>query len=422
MAKTIKVLHPSYYTGFRCIGGECGDLCCKRDWRIIIDKDTYWRYQGITDPVFSQQIPGLLKRIESDKSNDFHYAELVLDEHNTCKFLQKDGLCGIQVKYGYDYLSRSCQLYPRASTILSDDILEVSLYLTCPETISALFTPKPITFQVSEFEESDTYLALKRLAFRVSGSKKGGRLADFAFLIRQGCIDILQSRNIPLADRIFVVGTMLSSLTRHSASAPGTDEINAKISAHIQIAKDGGLRLESNAEDEGMRAVMEAAMIKLVLRRAAGGGQGGNLFSGLVKAALAWASTQHPKGAGAFKMEDFVKTRTARYWQSFLTRREYVLENYFVSFVFCRAFPFSEQDELDPYHHFIILAEQYAMMRILLCAHATEEEGITDKALEKTLAALAQKSQHSQESRVILEVFKETGLDSRAHISALLSH
>lgn len=46
------ILQPEYVKTFQCDGNKCNAKCCKDDWRIDIDIETYKKYQRIKNRLF----------------------------------------------------------------------------------------------------------------------------------------------------------------------------------------------------------------------------------------------------------------------------------------------------------------------------------------------------------------------------------
>ena len=45
------ILQPKYVADFKCDGSKCNAKCCRSNWRIEIDVDTYKKYQRIKNPL-----------------------------------------------------------------------------------------------------------------------------------------------------------------------------------------------------------------------------------------------------------------------------------------------------------------------------------------------------------------------------------
>jgi len=116
------------------------------------------------------------------------------------------------------------------------------------------------------------------------------------------------------------------------------------------------------------------------------------------------------------KLEELVP----KYWTPFLKERGHILENYFVNYVFSSVFPFRYCDELDVYQHFIILAEQYALMRMIFCVCAEKEGSITDELIITIITGMTMYSEHSRTAKNVADLYVNRGFDSLAYMSFLL--
>lgn len=105
-------------TEFRCTGPACEDTCCA-GWIIEVDKPTHKKYQKKHDLVDAALPCG-----ES-------YAMLCDKPLGTC-LQNRDGLCGIQQRYGEEYLSDTCYFYPRSLRRMGAQVM-VSASISCPE-------------------------------------------------------------------------------------------------------------------------------------------------------------------------------------------------------------------------------------------------------------------------------------------------
>ena len=121
---TIEVYQPQYFKRFRCTGSECKNNCCHH-WQIHIDKDTYDKYMSLDDDT-KKEFNEKLKLVNKDNV----YAHIVLDSDQYCTFLDKRGLCTIQLRFGHDYLSNTCKYYPRIICVV-DGCPEYFLELSC---------------------------------------------------------------------------------------------------------------------------------------------------------------------------------------------------------------------------------------------------------------------------------------------------
>lgn len=105
----MKLIVPSYYKNFRCIGGECTDNCCI-GWEIDIDKTALTRYEKTKGPLGER----LKKNISYEGTPHF----ILCGER--CPFLNGKNLCDIIIERGEEYLCDICREHPRYYTALGD--------------------------------------------------------------------------------------------------------------------------------------------------------------------------------------------------------------------------------------------------------------------------------------------------------------
>lgn len=118
----MQIVYPNYYPAFRCIGGTCRHNCCI-GWEIDVDDDTLAYYRTI-DGAFGER---LRSGISTEGTPHF-----IIDEHERCPFLNRDGLCDIILELGDEALCDICASHPRFHNEWPDR-LEIGLGLCCEE-------------------------------------------------------------------------------------------------------------------------------------------------------------------------------------------------------------------------------------------------------------------------------------------------
>ncbi|MDR2932823.1 MAG: flagellin lysine-N-methylase, partial [Oscillospiraceae bacterium] len=298
--------------------------------------------------------------------------------------------------------------------------------MSCPEAARiALFSPEPMTFNLTERDIEVQGGSIKGSTRVVRDPKEGLSYKKHAWSIREGCIDIMQNRKRPINERILFIGIMLNKITEQiqqedEEGVLGT--IQLYVSAFSDSQFDG--MMDSFQKSDGMRAAMTSI-----------------LFNTCVEYMVMQKDSYEPfnfvarylseKGV-EFKLDgkdmtpyldidEYIEEHCAIHWTPFLEEYGHVVENYFVNYIFSELFPFKyHEDGLTPYQHFIILAEQYALLRMLLCCNADEEEGVTKAQLTKTITALSHLNQHSQSPKRIIQIYGNSESDSVAHMSFML--
>ena len=176
----MKCLRPTYLGEFKCDGQTCSSRCCK-NWRVVIDHDTYKKFLALDDH-------NIIDKISVD-NNAF---TVKLKDNGDCPFLDNDLLCSIQKKYGEAHLSSICQAYPRVTYRLND-LLEQSLTLTCPVAArSILLSTAPISF---EYVEIDPPRFIFDWSSRIAS-------VDQPVEIQMQCIKLLQDRSLTVDRRL----------------------------------------------------------------------------------------------------------------------------------------------------------------------------------------------------------------------------
>ena len=113
---------PALLGAFSCLGAQCPDTCCHA-WDMPVDAQR--------QALYLRTAPELLESINSQRC-------MKRDASGACVQFE-NGWCGIQKRYGAEYLSDACHSYPRLCYQLGD-ITVMQASLSCPETLRLLFT------------------------------------------------------------------------------------------------------------------------------------------------------------------------------------------------------------------------------------------------------------------------------------------
>lgn len=188
----MKCIQPNYLKNFYCDGKKCGARCC-RDWRIIVDEDTYEKYSALENSR-QEEIFQHTAWVE-DENENVDILILKLREDGVCSWLDEtDCLCGLQKKYGEDFLTAICQSFPRVTYKLDEDFFEQSMTLTCPLAANLILLPnEPITFS-----EVETVTARAVIGFK----KKISRPVEEFLKVQMQAIKILQDKNFSINQRL----------------------------------------------------------------------------------------------------------------------------------------------------------------------------------------------------------------------------
>ncbi|MDR3598914.1 MAG: flagellin lysine-N-methylase [Desulfosporosinus sp.] len=190
----VTIVSPDYYKQFHCITEKCTFNCCNGSWHIDIDKQTYEKYANneMTTPYLAYI------KTNPDAVNDRKFAFVLIEKNKSCPFLNAEGLCQIQKRWGVAHLSKVCRNYPRNAKLLAG-IREKSLLLSCPEVLRlALFRDQQISFVTQEYSDH-----IKATVANDQSSE------TYILRVKQLILDVLQEQGYSLDIKLYVVGYIL---------------------------------------------------------------------------------------------------------------------------------------------------------------------------------------------------------------------
>lgn len=233
--KTATVLHPEYVEKFQCDGIKCHAKCCKK-WTIAIDDKSYQKYQRIKNSAVRNKILSSMTKTPNIKGHI-----IKLDSQGACPLICRDSLCYIQRSLGMDYLSDTCQVYPRTLHLL-DNMQLRALSMTCPVAAEmALFSPHGMDMHISDIsafagrEDNGWKSLLRTRKPAVSGT--GG----FAESVLLGSIAILQDASFTREARFILLGMFLDK----AEELKGLPDAGVKAAVTAVAYQSGSFRREA---------------------------------------------------------------------------------------------------------------------------------------------------------------------------------
>lgn len=116
------------YNEFKCIADKCKFTCCS-GWDINIDNNTYGKW--------NKEKSKCTYILEKIRVIDSEYIIVDKKTKDSCPFLDEKGLCNIVKENGDEYLSLTCQGFPRIENVF-EEIRELTLSCSCPEVIDII--------------------------------------------------------------------------------------------------------------------------------------------------------------------------------------------------------------------------------------------------------------------------------------------
>ena len=200
---------PEYVSRFKCDGTNCGSNCCTRPWNIVVDEATYEKFSRLGEREILDHI-------------NFHAGRKQFLLERPCPFLTAQGLCGLQLERGENFLPADCATYPRVTRQLGK-IFEQSLTLTCPVAAEMiLFEREPMKFE---------FVAVEDERFGVTPLKIPEKFLPHVVDIQIALISILQERTLSIDQRLIVLGFFFDRLEEIFAN-PNEDALTKFLAAY----------------------------------------------------------------------------------------------------------------------------------------------------------------------------------------------
>lgn len=362
-----KNLASQYFKDFNCITSACQDSCCV-GWDVVIDKATADNYRQCQDkvlkPLFDKHI---IVKIDSVGEN-YHspYARIAMN-NNVCPFLTEDRLCIIQKTWNEESLSITCDTYPRKFNNV-DGVLEQSLCISCPRAAElVLLNEKPM-----QFDSSETAVLLRNNQIPVLDTRDDVNAKPYRYFqeIRIFIIALLQDRTYPLWQRLIILSVFCDRLGQVLAEYYDED-IPYLITYFENKVQNGEFREPMNNAGNQLEVQLQAMKILIDHR----------LQGDFVSKKFITYVNEFRKGIGDSEgtSQKAVSLRYneayTRYYQPFMEKHEYILENYLVDYVFKNLFPFGPQRSMyfgqkGIYTAYILLAVHYSLIKTLLIGTA----------------------------------------------------
>ncbi len=376
--RSYRTVTPNYVTQFRCIGPECPDNCCT-GWRVTLDKKTFTAYRQAKHPQLAVRFAKQVKRQRSNPS-DANYAVIQLDQTSgECPFME-ERLCSVQRELGADYLSNTCNDYPRSTRRFADQI-EQSLTLSCPEAARlALLSPNAFDFIEIELPLRDESISHIKPVKGLSLNQ----MNEF----RLFCLQVIRTEGLALWQRLAVLGLFceqLSGALEHSDHAEIRDlvttfsamvEKGLVVDALVELKPDHATQAQVFAALWQTKNVKVHSEVQRTVMETIAKGLGATdeittiSTEGLIDA--------YAKGVA--KLPDA------------LDQVPHFLDHYLLNEMFRELFPFGD---LTPYEHYLRLITRYGLLRLMLAALCNSAEKLpTPDEMVRTVHVFCRRYQH----------------------------
>jgi lysine-N-methylase len=386
-------IRPEYAEQFHCIGSACEDTCCQ-GWSIPIEKKGYEQYVNLPIGPLRKLIQENLVVIPPDATcpKPAPYAAIKMDADNQCPMLNQEKLCSIQVAYGADYLSHTCAIYPRIVNSVNG-VKEMALTLSCPEAARLVLLHPGLLDRSAASQDGPLIASIPANPVENAFSPRA-----WFWSIRDAALTLIQNRNYPLWQRMFLLGVFsrrLDSISKGELLRPVPDFLR---DFQVSVASGSLLpAMETLPVDRKAQLDVVLQLAGMLLHRS-------NVRPRFIACIEAFTSGI---GNGPQATLDSLAANYAlahdRHYTPFFDRHPHILENYLINTVFRCHFPLGKagaKPELMPdmTKEFALLTAQFALMKGLLIGVAGHyRESFSETHVVDTIQAAAKHFEHHPE-------------------------
>jgi lysine-N-methylase len=406
------VLVPQYMQHFSCIGSECEDTCCG-GWTVSIDRKTYKNYKNLRDRELSPLIEENITRVRTNAS-DQNYATIKLTEDKLCPFLTSEKLCSFQAKFGEKYLSNVCRTYPRVLNVVNG-VLEKSSTLSCPEAARlALLNPNIMEFDEIEEDVDSSMIVNKHI--NTSSPTDSNTAKKYIWELRIFTIRVLQNRKYPLPDRLIFLGIFYDKV-QQLIEDQNIDEIPQLINSYTSLMHT----LQNSISEIPSSIDIQLQLVKRLMELRVLIGVNNRAYLECVKETL--EGIQYSDQSSLNQLAQCYRDSYETYFSPFISKHEYVLENYLVNYVFKNLFPFSTHND-KVYEDYVLMVIHYSMIKLHLIGMAGyHKEKFSSDHVVKLIYSFGKAVEHSPTYLYkLVEILKRKEETSLAHMAILIKN
>lgn len=402
------ILIPEYLEDFGCIGGACEDTCCA-GWNITVDKKTYQNYRKVKHPEISEKLQRYVKR-NRKQQDDSSYAKLLLDENKNCHMMLEDGLCGIHKELGEQFLCNTCAMYPRQFTQVGS-FIEKSLTLSCPEAARVVLLREDGLGFIETEEPKETRGLI--------GNKLDLNKHPLFWDIRIFIIELMQNRTQPIEIRLIILGLFIQKFEQLKQSdleqqLPKImeDYLNRLCNEeYINSLKniEGNLNFQLNLARDLIRYRMSTESSDKYLAILY------QLLDGLLLDEDDNKEVQDINQSIAKYNQSYLE-----FYEPFMKKQGYILENYVVNYIFKNLFPFDYNTMFESYMMLII---HFTLIKLHMIGMAAKQQKLTQDMVIECIQQLVKTIEHhSSYLQGVRKGMEDSGYNTMGHMFVMINN
>jgi lysine-N-methylase len=408
---------PSYLDKFHCIGSACKDNCCV-GWDVDIDKETFYKYKDLKDRELLDRTQKFIYRNKDSFSDSVDFGRVKLLSQKRCAFLNEKNLCMLQAKLGEKSLSNVCATYPRLINEI-DGIREYSATVSCEEA-ARLILLNPNGFEIKSLpvdpEDRDI------LTYQVD-TKKPGQSMMIKFLpeLRELSMKILKHRELSLEDRMLILKDFYLELeqafnqkndNRVSTIIKKYSESLVEVRANLNLRTTLKSKSEDlNPKDEKITLILEFLKMLDIFNEIDSKSYRKYTKDFMNGLGLEDNCLYNPKvignkkpGARNTQIENIIGDDSLRkaylkysvahnnFYEPFMEKYGYILENYLVNYIYGNLFPASESE--NPKEAFMMLSVRFFIIKTQLVGIASSNKKLSPEMAVAFIQSFSKAIEH----------------------------
>ena len=247
--------------GFTC--EMCGK-CCRNDWLVTVDKESYQRNEkffaakGKIDEFQRAFVP------LQDQSSFGEHAYISKRATGGCYFLTGENYCTLHREAGHEHLDSVCQTFPRYPMNTTRG-LELTLTLNCPAVFKRIERIAPL--EVRRSEEGPLEVLPNSATVHVFPQQQPENKAlRYYFELEQHFIDILQSRSLTMVERMDFLAVTVENICKAEGKESFSQDLNQIIYGNYEIldAKEGAV---TEAKELTAEILLEHFFVNVIFQK-----------------------------------------------------------------------------------------------------------------------------------------------------------
>ena len=384
-----KVSQPQYFKKFACTCDKCVYNCCRHNWQIRIDKNTYDKYVSLKNDVGKE----FLDKINVISKDPF-IAIIVTNSDGSCHFLDEKGFCSIQLKLGYDYLSRTCRIHPRSISYING-VFETFLELSCEEAVRVvLFEQEPIMFEESVLEPDGSGNVIPNRMLTAEKYTSAPNAVEIFGKLRMTSTAIVQSRQYSIRVRMLLLCLLIEQVTQLLAA--GQDSNVAKTADESLTLLGTGV-YDSIVEQMPGGIDSDFDIVLDILKDMAT--KKDERFNSILDQALGGFGISTDTN----DLPDTFRENYKKIYTQYFADKEFIFENYIVNHILMEGFPFNYGKESVVMANYADLLARYNIIEFLLVGICNYHNEFNEWSIINCVSAFSRCYDHALKGYLMMD-------------------